>query len=129
MIIPYTILALAINLLGRVMAAKLTLPIWCDSIGTFLIAYVGGPVCGGVVGFTNNIIYGIFVEQQVLYCILGALLGAVVGLLPAILILCVIIGVLTLFPSDTITEYFANTYLVKVLFDHNPLVAILGLFL
>ena len=79
MIIPYTILALAINLLGRVMAAKLTLPIWCDSIGTFLIAYIGGPVCGGVVGFTNNIIYGIFVEQQVLYCLLGALLGALVG--------------------------------------------------
>ena len=79
MIIPYTILALAINLLGRVMAAKLTLPIWCDSIGTFLMAYLAGPVCGAVVGLTNNIIYGIFVEQQVLYCLLGALLGALVG--------------------------------------------------
>ena len=59
----------------------------------------------------------------------NALLGAVVGLLQSILILSVIIGVLTLFPSDTITEYFANTYMVKFLFEHNPLVAILGLFL
>ena len=59
----------------------------------------------------------------------NALLGAIVGFLQAILILSVIIGVLTLFPSDTITNYFANTYLIKVLFDHNPLVAILGLFL
>ena len=43
------------------------------------MAYLAGPVCGAVVGLTNNIIYGIFVEQQVLYCLLGALLGAVVG--------------------------------------------------
>lgn len=79
MIIVYTILALLIDLLGRTMAEKLTLPIWCDSIGTFLIAYVAGPVCGAVVGFTNNIIYGIFVEQQSVYCVVGALIGMVVG--------------------------------------------------
>lgn len=79
MIVVYTILALLINLLGRTMAEKFVLPLWCDSIGTFLIAYVGGPVCGAVVGFTNNIIYGIFVEQQSIYCIVGAFLGLIVG--------------------------------------------------
>lgn len=79
MIIVYTILALLINLSGRAIAEKFMLPIWCDSIGTFLIAYIAGPVCGAVVGFTNNIIYGIFVEQQSVYCIVGALLGLVVG--------------------------------------------------
>ena len=57
------------------------LPIWCDSIGTFLMAYVAGPICGGVVGFTNNIIYGIFVEQQSVYCVLGTLIGVAVGYL------------------------------------------------
>ena len=74
-IIAYTVLALLIDLLGRFLAMKCSLPIWCDSVGTFLIAYVAGPVCGGIVGFTNNIIYGIFVEQQSVYCIVGALLG------------------------------------------------------
>ena len=78
-IILWTIAALAVELLGRVMADRLTLPIWCDSIGTFLIAYMAGPVCGGIVGFTNNIVYGIFVDQQSVYCIVGALLGIVVG--------------------------------------------------
>lgn len=78
-IILWTIVALAVDLLGRVMADKLALPIWCDSIGTFLIAYMAGPVCGGIVGFTNNIIYGIFVDQQSIYSIVGALLGVVVG--------------------------------------------------
>ena len=78
-IIFYTIFALMINLLGRTLATKLMLPIWCDSIGTFLIAYVAGPVCGGIVGFTNNIIYGTFVEQKIIYCIIGAFLGIIVG--------------------------------------------------
>lgn len=78
-IILWTIVALAVDLLGRTVADRLTLPIWCDSIGTFLIAYMAGPVCGGIVGFANNIIYGIFVDQQSVYCIVGALLGVVVG--------------------------------------------------
>lgn len=78
-IIPYTIAALLIDLLGRALADRLILPIWCDSIGTFLIAYVAGPVCGGVVGFTNSIIYGIFQEQQFAFCIIGAVTGAAVG--------------------------------------------------
>ena len=81
MIVFYTVLALLLDLSGRIMAEKLMLPIWCDSIGTFLMAYVAGPVCGGVVGFTNNIIYGIFVEQQSVYCVLGALIGVAVGYL------------------------------------------------
>lgn len=78
-IIFYTIIALAINLCGRFFASAFTLPVWCDSIGTFMIAYLSGPVCGALVGFTNNIIYGIFVDQQSVYCIVGALLGFVVG--------------------------------------------------
>ena len=81
MIVFYTVLALLLDLSGRIMAEKLMLPIWCDSIGTFLMAYVAGPVCGGVVGFTNNIIYGIFVEQQSVYCVLGTLIGVAVGYL------------------------------------------------
>lgn len=81
MIIIYTILALLIDLFGRKVAESLSLPVWLDSLGTFLIAYVAGPVCGAVVGFSNNIIYGIFVEQQSVYCIVGALLGIIVGCL------------------------------------------------
>ena len=79
MIVLYTILALMINLCGRTLADKLALPIWCDSIGTFLMAYFAGPVCGAVVGFTGIIVYGTFVGQKLIYCIVGALLGAIVG--------------------------------------------------
>ena len=79
MIVIITIGALVLNMFGKIMATKLTLPIWCDSVGTFLVAYIAGPVCGGIVGFTTNIIYGIHVEQESIYCIVGAMLGIVVG--------------------------------------------------
>lgn len=79
MIILYTVFALMIDLLGRILATKLALPIWFDSIGTFLMAYIKGPICGAIVGFSNNIIYGIFVEQQSVYSIVGAFLGLSVG--------------------------------------------------
>lgn len=79
MIIFAAVAALLIDILGRKFAVKLVLPMWFDSIGTFLIAYLYGPVCGAFVGFTNNIIYGIFVDQELIYCIVGSLLGIIVG--------------------------------------------------
>lgn len=75
-----TAFAVLINIFGRVLATKLSLPIWLDSFGTLLMAYAGGPVCGGIVGFVSNVIYGIYVDQQTIYCIVGALIGVVVGI-------------------------------------------------
>ncbi len=79
LIIIYTIAALLIDLLGRYIADKCVLPIWFDSMGTFLIAYYAGPVCGGVVGLTNNVICGIFMQQQTAFSIIGAIIGVIVG--------------------------------------------------
>lgn len=70
---------MGINLLGRFLADRFMLPVWCDSIGTFLIAYLAGPVCGATVGLAGSIIVGIFEEQQSAYCIIGAVLGAAAG--------------------------------------------------
>lgn len=64
LIVLFTVIALFVDLLGRVFAEKLMLPLWCDSVGTFLIAYFAGPVCGAIVGFTNNIIYGILLNSS-----------------------------------------------------------------
>lgn len=80
MIIFVTVAALLIDILGREFAVKFVLPVWTDSIGTFLVAYLYGPVCGAFVGFTNNIIYGIFVERELIYCVVGSMLGIIVGI-------------------------------------------------
>ncbi len=50
---------LAVNCAGKFMALGLQLPLWLDSFGTVLAAYVLGPVCGAMVGMTGNIIYSI----------------------------------------------------------------------
>ncbi len=75
-----TVLAITINILGRVVASTFNLPVWFDSFGTIFIAYIYGPVCGGIVGLVNNIIYGIFVDQQSIYCLVGIILGVVSGI-------------------------------------------------
>ena len=48
-IVLLTIAALLLDLVGRVLADQFVLPLWCDSIGTFLIAYLGrtGVWCRG----------------------------------------------------------------------------------
>jgi len=76
-----TAFAIIINLVGRYIATTFNLPIWLDSFGTVLIAYIYGPVCGGIVGLFNNIIYGVFVENQSIYCFVGVVLGVTVGIL------------------------------------------------
>lgn len=48
MIIFVTVAALLIDILGREFAVKFVLPVWTDSIGTFLVAYLYGPVCGAL---------------------------------------------------------------------------------
>lgn len=76
-----TAAAILIDLLGRWFATKYSLPVWLDSLGTLFIAYLYGPICGGVVGLVNNVIYGIFVDKQFVYCFVGMIIGVLVGIL------------------------------------------------
>jgi len=81
LIVLITALSIVLNLLGRVFATKFNLPVWFDSFGTVLIAYIYGPICGIIVGLINNFIYGIFVETQWIYCVVGGFIGGATGVL------------------------------------------------
>lgn len=81
LVVLITAFSIIINLLGRYLATVLRLPVWFDSFGTILIAYIYGPICGSIVGIVNNIIYGIFVEEQSIYCFVGVMIGVVSGVL------------------------------------------------
>lgn len=50
---------IVVNCAGKFLALWLQLPLWLDSFGTVLAAYMMGPVCGAMVGVTGNIIYSI----------------------------------------------------------------------
>ena len=51
-----TLFSLLINYGGSLLASTNKLPVWLDSAGTALAAYLGGPVCGALVGLAANLI-------------------------------------------------------------------------
>ena len=52
------LLCLFLNWAGDQLVSRMNWPIWLDSAGTVLSAYLLGPFCGAVVGGTYNIQIG-----------------------------------------------------------------------
>lgn len=75
--IPYKkIIAIAVgivlNILGRYIADTLSLPVWLDTIGTFVAVYYSGLVGGIIASLTNNIFYAVFSSPvSIVYSITG----------------------------------------------------------
>jgi len=69
-----------INYAGKVLAATLELPLWLDSVGTALTAYVYGPVCGAIVGATANITYSFFHPNSYIYALTNMAIGIIIGI-------------------------------------------------
>lgn len=59
----------------------------------------------------------------------NAILGSAVGLIQGVLIVSGVLAVLTLIPSQGINDFLSNGLVVGFLYDHNPLVWFIGLFL
>ena len=78
-IILLTFFCILLNFLGRFIAETLGLPLWLDSFGTFLMAYVLGPFCGAIVGAAGNIIYGFVNPISFAYAITSISIAIVVG--------------------------------------------------
>ncbi len=78
-IVILTFFCILLNFFGRFFAEKLRLPLWLDSFGTFLMAYVLGPFCGAIVGAAGNIIYGFIDPVAFAYSLTSISIGLVVG--------------------------------------------------
>ena len=74
------IACLGINYLGSVLAYELALPVWLDSIGTVLAAYMCGPVIGALTGVTTNLIFHIVTGDNWIYAAVSIWVGLVVGM-------------------------------------------------
>ncbi len=75
-----SLFCLAVNLGGKNLAEQFRLPLWLDSFGTFLLAYVAGPLLGAVVGALTNILYGFIDHVSFAYSITSACIGIIVGI-------------------------------------------------
>ena len=76
----FIVLCLALNYGGRALATRLSLPLWLDSFGTVLCAYVAGPVCGSIVGATLNLLYSMITPLSSIYGLTSIALAVIVGI-------------------------------------------------
>lgn len=78
MLIP---IAVAINVIGGVLALSLRLPIYLDVIGTVLVGILGGPWIGGVTGAVSILIKSLQDPTEIPFALIGGAVGVISGLL------------------------------------------------
>ena len=76
----WIVLCLLMNYGGRMISSRLGLPVWLDSLGTVLCAYVAGPLCGALVGLTTNLIFYVSFGYNWVYGIISILIAVIVGI-------------------------------------------------
>ena len=75
------VLGVIINIMGRSIALYYHLPLFLDSIGTFLVAIVLGPVGGAISGTIMNFIVAAWPSWEWSYCLVSIAGAIVVGLI------------------------------------------------
>ena len=78
-IVLLAFVSIMLNLGGKILAEEFKLPLWMDSFGTFLMAYVVGPFCGAIVGAAGNVIYGFLNPVSFAYSLTSISIALVVG--------------------------------------------------
>ncbi|WP_133015307.1 ECF transporter S component [Clostridium cuniculi] len=74
-------IAVVINIVGAFIATTLKLPIFIDTIGTFLSAFLFGPVSGMLTGMVTSLINGLTFDPYSLYFIpVQAIIGLMAGI-------------------------------------------------
>ncbi len=79
-IILFIVLCVGLNVGGKLFSTWLELPIWADSFGTALCAYIGGPFCGALVGITGNLSYCIINRLSAAYSLTSVAIGIIIGI-------------------------------------------------
>lgn len=78
-IVLFVAMCVCLNLVCKVIATWLELPLWADSFGTALCACVLGPVCGAIVGVTGNLSYCVINHLSAAYSLTSIALGVIIG--------------------------------------------------
>jgi len=76
----FIILCVLFNVGGKFLAGAWQLPIWMDSFGTALSAYVAGPFVGAMVGLASNVVYGVWDRVSFFYAPISMVIGILIGI-------------------------------------------------
>ena len=79
-VVLFIAICILMNFGGKAFAEAYSLPVWFDSFGTALTAFCFGPVCGAIVGFAGNIIFGLTFGRSYMYAVTSIVIGIVIGL-------------------------------------------------
>ncbi len=79
-IVLFVTICVCLNVGGKFLSVGLELPLWGDSFGTVLCAYIAGPVCGALVGVTGNLIYCLINSISAAYSLTSIALGIIIGI-------------------------------------------------
>lgn len=74
-------IAIAINFVCGNLVAALRLPVYMDTIGTFLVALLGGPWVGLVTGVLSSVVFSLTAPTALPYAIVSGILGVAAGAL------------------------------------------------
>lgn len=116
---------------------------WEIAAGTTLGQFVGAEIAGYLIsiicavvifflvklimlilrGIFNNIAESVPVFQK-----LNTIFGMIVGILKTLFFACLILAILSLIPSEGMTNFFNETLVVNVFYNHNPVMALLQSF-
>lgn len=104
-------------------------------VGAEIAGYLVSIICAVVIFFLVKLIMlilrGIFnkiAESVPLFQKLNVVFGMLVGILKTLFFACLILAILSLIPSEGMTNFFNDTLVVKVLYNHNPVMALLQSF-
>ena len=73
------LLGAALNIAGRQAAKSLMLPVWLDSVGTFMSAVLLGPLAGALSGALMNIVMNFYEPGQIWFILVSIAGGIAVG--------------------------------------------------
>ena len=77
--IAFIFLGAMLNIMGRAVIANYSLPFYMDSLGTFLVAILQGPIAGSITGIFSNLIISIFVPETAIYALVSIVMAFVAG--------------------------------------------------
>ena len=75
----FIILCIALNFAGSQIALRWSIPLWLDSLGTMLCAYVAGPLIGSMIGVTGNLLSAIASGDFPYYALTSVALAVILG--------------------------------------------------
>ncbi len=79
-IILFVATCVCLNVGVKLLSVHYEWPLWADSFGTALCAYIGGPICGALVGLTGNLAYCVVSHLSAAYAVTSIALGIIVGI-------------------------------------------------